>query len=131
MLEVFNKDELINGGYITMLMIRDYPQYFAAAFPPCAALRDDLITDSDIQKMKEVTIWFTAAKNDGIVPLDEYVVPTCKQLLAAEAKNVQFSFLMMYMIVRDFIRKKTKRCLDTMDTGLGYTLIDWLATQHK
>lgn len=32
-----------NGGYMTMLMIRDYPNYFAAAFPVCEGLNDRLI----------------------------------------------------------------------------------------
>lgn len=81
-----------NGGYMTMLMIRDYPDYFAAAFPTCEALRDSLITDGDIQKMKDIPIWFTAAKTDGVVMPAEYVIPTYKRLLAAGAQNVQFSF---------------------------------------
>jgi len=44
--EVFDTNRIYiggdsNGGYMTMLMIRDYPSYFAAAFPTCEALRDD------------------------------------------------------------------------------------------
>ncbi|MEK1829898.1 prolyl oligopeptidase family serine peptidase [Priestia megaterium] len=52
-----------NGGYMTMLMIRDYPKYFAAAFPVCEGLNDRLITNQDIEKMKETPIWFVAANN--------------------------------------------------------------------
>ncbi|MEY8352815.1 prolyl oligopeptidase family serine peptidase [Lachnospiraceae bacterium 54-53] len=80
-----------NGGYMTMLMIRDYPGYFAAAFPTCEALKDTLITDPEIQKMKEIPIWFVAAKTDTTVPVLEYVVPTYNRLLKAGAKHVYFS----------------------------------------
>ena len=80
-----------NGGYMTMLLIRDYPKEFAAAFPTCEALKDSLITDEDIEKMKTVPIWFTAAKTDEVVPPIEYVIPTYQRLVSAGA-NVQFSF---------------------------------------
>jgi predicted peptidase len=136
-----------NGGYMTMLMIRDYPDYFAAAFPTCEALRDDLIADSDIQKMKEVPIWFTAAKTDGVVPPAEYVVPTHKRLLAARAKNVQFSFFDDVHDRTGLYQKEDKtpfeynghwswiyvyknECISTID-GRQVTLMEWLAAQHK
>lgn len=80
-----------NGGYMTMLMIRDYPKYFAAAFPVCEALDDTLITEEDIQSMKDLPIWFTAAKTDTTVPVNKYVVPTYNRLIEAGAKDVQLS----------------------------------------
>ncbi|MGD8190891.1 prolyl oligopeptidase family serine peptidase [Brevibacillus ginsengisoli] len=80
-----------NGGYMTMLMIRDYPNYFAAALPTCEALKDTLIREEDIQKMKNIPIWFTAAKTDNVVPPNDYVVPTYNRLVKAGAKNVQLS----------------------------------------
>ena len=81
-----------NGGYMTMLMARDYTDYFAAAFPTCEALKDTLITDSDIQKMKKLPMWFTAAKTDTTVIPANYVIPTYNRLVQAGAKNVHFSF---------------------------------------
>lgn len=80
-----------NGGYMTMLMIRDYPNYFAAAFPTCEALKDTLISDADIQTMKNLPIWFTAAKTDPIVPPANFVIPTYDRLIQAGAQNVQIS----------------------------------------
>ncbi|MBD2866947.1 prolyl oligopeptidase family serine peptidase [Paenibacillus sp. IB182493] len=80
-----------NGGYMTMLMIRDYPGYFAAAFPTCEALKDTLITDADIERMKNLPIWFVAAKTDQLVPPAEYAVPTYERLVAAGAKDVHLS----------------------------------------
>ncbi|NRD78176.1 prolyl oligopeptidase family serine peptidase [Bacillus sp. BRMEA1] len=80
-----------NGGYMTMLMARDYTNYFAAAFPTCEALRDTLISDADIQKMKGLPLWFTAAKTDTTVPPVDYVVPTYNRLVQAGATNVHLS----------------------------------------
>nr|WP_263323717.1 prolyl oligopeptidase family serine peptidase [Neobacillus sp. Marseille-Q6967] len=80
-----------NGGYMTMLMIRDYPEYFAAAFPTCEALLDSLITDDQIQSMKNLPIWFVAAKTDTTVPVDKYVVPTYNRLIEAGGSNVHLS----------------------------------------
>ncbi|MDG5856148.1 prolyl oligopeptidase family serine peptidase [Clostridium beijerinckii] len=81
-----------NGGYMTMLMIRDYADYFAAAFPTCEALKDTLITDKDIEAFKKVPIWFTAAKTDTTVPPADYVVPTYDRLVQAGDTNVHFPF---------------------------------------
>ena len=69
-----------NGGYMTVLMIRDYPNYFAAAFPTCAALADSLLSDSDIQNLSKTPSWYIAAKTDTVVPPDDYVVPTVNRL---------------------------------------------------
>ncbi|WP_419871477.1 prolyl oligopeptidase family serine peptidase [Candidatus Pristimantibacillus sp. PTI5] len=80
-----------NGGYMTMLMIRDYPKYFAAAFPTCEALKDTLISDEEIRSLSNLPIWFIAAKTDKTVPPTEYVVPTYDRLVKAGAKNVHLS----------------------------------------
>lgn len=80
-----------NGGYMTMLMIRDYPGYFAAAFPVCEGLNDRLITDEDIQKMKQTPIWFVTAENDTTLPPALNTVPTYNRLIEAGAENVQLT----------------------------------------
>ncbi|CUH96027.1 hypothetical protein P22_2115 [Propionispora sp. 2/2-37] len=136
-----------NGGYMTMLMIRDYPDYFAAAFPTCEALKDSLIRDKDIAAMKKLPIWFTAAKTDQVVPPAEYVVPTYQRLLAAGAKNVHFSFFddvhdMTGLYKKDdgtpfeynghwsWIHVYNNTCASMID-GKLVTLMEWLAAQHK
>lgn len=80
-----------NGGYMTMLMVRDYTNYFAAAFPNCEALKDTLISTSDIEKFKSIPMWFVAAKTDTIVPVKDYVVPTYERLVKSGAENVHLS----------------------------------------
>lgn len=81
-----------NGGFMTMRMFLDHPDYFAAAFPVCEALYDETITDGQIEGIKDKPIWFTHAKNDPVVKPAETVEPTYKRLMAAGAKNAHFTF---------------------------------------
>ncbi len=81
-----------NGGFMTMRMFLDHPDYFAAAFPVCEALYDETITDEDIAGIKDKALWFTHAKNDPVVKPSETVEPTYKRLIAAGAKNVHFTY---------------------------------------
>ncbi|PLT31830.1 prolyl oligopeptidase family serine peptidase [Peribacillus deserti] len=80
-----------NGGYMTMLMIRDYPGYFAAAFPICEGLNDRLVTDADIQKIKETPTWFVTSKNDTTLPPKINTLPTYERLVKAGAKDVHLT----------------------------------------
>ncbi len=74
-----------NGGYMTMLMLRDYPGYFAAGIPTCEALDDVLITDADIDNLAKTPIWFVHAKSDTVVDPNTTVVPTYDRLVATGA----------------------------------------------
>jgi predicted peptidase len=136
-----------NGGYMTMLMARDYTDYFAAAFPTCEALKDTLIKDSDIEKMKNLPMWFTAAKTDTTVPINDYVVPTYNRLVKAGAKNVHLSLFenvvdttglykkadglpYEYMGHWSWIYVYNNQCTDTIN-GKNTTIMEWLASQAK
>ena len=73
-------------------MLVDWPELFAAAFPVCEALYDEVITEEQLAGIKDKPIWFTHAKNDPVVLPKETVVPTYQRLMAAGAKNVHFTF---------------------------------------
>jgi len=81
-----------NGGFMTMRMIVSYPEYFAAAYPVCEALYDEVISDQDIENIKNIPIWFTHASNDPVVKPLETVIPTYNRLIAAGAPNVHLSY---------------------------------------
>lgn len=136
-----------NGGYMTMLMIRDYPEYFAAAFPTCEGLADNLISDADIESFKKTPIWFTAAKTDTTLPPKDYVVPTFNRLQAAGAENVHFSFFDNVVDQTGLYKKAdgsayeypghwswiyvyNDKCVDNID-GKTVKLMDWLAAQKR
>jgi len=74
-----------NGGFMTMDMIMNYPDYFAAAFPICEAYLDSGITDAQLQGIKDLPVWFVYAKNDTTVDPTLYEIPTIERLEAIGA----------------------------------------------
>lgn len=74
-----------NGGYMTMDLILNYPDYFAAAFPICEAYLDAGITDAQLEGIKDLPVWFVYAENDTVVPPENYEIPTIQRLQALGA----------------------------------------------
>ncbi len=81
-----------NGGYMTMRLIIDYPDYFAAAFPICEAYQDSWITDEQIQSIKDIPMWFVHSKEDPTVDPLTTVVPTYERIKDAGAKDLHFTY---------------------------------------
>lgn len=81
-----------NGGFMTMRMLFDYPDFFAAAYPVCEAFFNEWITENDIVSIKDTPIWFTHTKNDPVVKPEVTVLPTYDRLLKAGAKNAHLSY---------------------------------------
>ena len=81
-----------NGGYMTMEMAVTYGNFFRAFYPCCEAYSDSFVTDEDIQKLKDLPMWFIHAANDTTVNANNFVIPTYQRLHAAGAKDLHFSF---------------------------------------
>lgn len=60
-----------NGGYMTVNMIVEYPDLFAAAYPVCEAYDAAWMTDEMTASIKNLPVWITAAKNDSTVVIFE------------------------------------------------------------
>ncbi len=143
-----------NGGYMTMRMIIDYPDYFAAAYPVCEALYDDCITDANIQSIKDLPIWFTHAANDPVVRPEMTVLPTYKRLKEAGGKNIHASYFdkvvdqsglfkddlgrpYEYLGHFSWVHTYNDFCTTDMDgtrvfhDGMPVSLWQWLGLQHK
>ncbi len=135
-----------NGGYMTMLLVRDNPGYFAAAFPTCEALADRLITEKDLKQIAKTPLWFTAAQTDEVVSPKDYVVPTVERLKKCGA-DVHFSFFdnvvdetgryqkadgtpYEYPGHWSWIYVYNDRC-ETIIDGRSVKLFDWLSEQHR
>ena len=135
-----------NGGYMTMILLRDYPDFFAAGFPTCEALRNDQITDSDIEKLAKTPIWFISAKTDTTVIPKDHVVPTFERLQKIGA-NVHFSFFDDVHDTSGLYKKEDGKpyeyyghwswiyvyndeCEEEID-GKKVKLMEWLANQKK
>lgn len=80
-----------NGGFMTVKMIIEYPQMFAAAYPVCEFFLEKNISDDDMAKIKDIPIWFTHAANDPIVNMSENSEALYHRLIKAGAANVHFT----------------------------------------
>ena len=105
-----------NGGYMTVNMLVNYPDYFAAAYPICEAYafyeyernedgtykagengvqatENRWMTDEKIEAIKDIPIWFVLAANDPVVGPTMYALPTYRALIQAGSEN---SWLSLY-----------------------------------
>lgn len=100
-----------NGGFMTLEMLINYPDYFAAGFPCCPAYAYNVyakdfrggyrtffmnqyiktnmvyLTEEKVKALLETPIWFMQALNDTIVPAFDYTLPVYRALLRAGADN--------------------------------------------
>ncbi len=81
-----------NGGYMSLKLILEHPDYFAAGYISALAYSNNYISDAQIQKIKNVPMWFVHSKDDNTTKPDETVVPLFDRLKKAGAKNVHFSY---------------------------------------
>ena len=124
-----------NGGYMTMNMLLENPNRYAAAFPVCEAYQDKWLRDEDIQILKNIPLWFVHAENDTLVDIYTTALATYERL-----KEVGHS---------DLHLSKYEKIIDP-DLGFEYmghfawvyslrnlckekevTLYEWVASHHK
>ncbi|ORX41911.1 hypothetical protein BCR36DRAFT_309443 [Piromyces finnis] len=80
-----------NGGYMTMDLMFEYGDYFAAFYPICEAYMNKNISDEMIEQVKDYNIWFLQAENDGTVDPLTTTIPSFYRLINAGAENVHFT----------------------------------------
>lgn len=81
-----------NGGYMSLKLILEHPDYFAAGYISALAYNNEFISDAQVQKIKNVPMWFVHAKDDMTTKPDETIVPLYKRLKEAGSKNVFFTY---------------------------------------
>lgn len=57
-----------NGGYMTVKLCIEYPDYFAAAYPVCQFFETRWQTQERINRLKDTPILLTHSRNDSTVP---------------------------------------------------------------
>ena len=63
-----------NGGYMTMNMMFEHGDYFAAYYPICEGYLNQCVSDEMIQQVKDYNIWFLQSEDDGTVNPTEYAL---------------------------------------------------------
>lgn len=136
-----------NGGYMTVQLIISYPEYFAAAWPVCAAYNRAWLTRANIEAIRATPIWLTHALNDNVVSHD-FSTWLYERLMAEGAGNVHYS---QFDAVRDlsgryfkadgispyeyyshfsWIHVLNNDCYSTVD-GSEISLFEWMAAQSR
>lgn len=80
-----------NGGYMTMEMMFNYGDYFAAYYPICEAYMNRNISDSKIDQIKDYNIWFIQSERDDTINSKESTIPTFYRTIANGASNTHFT----------------------------------------
>ena len=140
------------GGYMTMNMLIQCPELFAAGFPICEFYLDSKIIDSQIKSLAEKPLWFTYALNDESVNPEKNSIATIARLRDAEAKNLHVSEFRSVVDMSGQFLLKRDADKDDDEYGLPYeyeghaswiyvlndackdkdgTLFDWLSHQKR
>ena len=77
---------------MTMEMAVTYGDFFRAFYPCCEAYSDSFLTDDDVNKLKDLPMWFIHAANDTTVDPSSFVLPTYRRLMGAGAKDIHLSY---------------------------------------
>eukprot|EP00833_Pecoramyces_ruminatium_P013982 jgi/Orpsp1_1/1188014/evm.model.d7180000061822.1 len=80
-----------NGGYMTMDLIFEHGDYFAAYYPICEYYMDRNISDEMIDQAKDYNIWFLHSEDDTTVDPFSTSIPSYYRLINAGAKNVHYT----------------------------------------
>ena len=81
-----------NGGYMSLKLILEHPDYFAAGYISALAYSNEYITDDQVERIKNVPIWFVHSKDDTTTVPEQTVLPLYKRLIAAGAPNTHLSY---------------------------------------
>ena len=133
------------GGYMTVNMVLQCPELFAAAFAVCEAYPDERISTAQIDLLAEQNLWFAVALNDETVNPQKCTIATYERLKNAGAQNVH---LCTYSRVVDMHGFKDEDgepfeyeghyswvyvlddyCVSDSDKTLS--LFDWLSRQNR
>ena len=108
------------GGYMTMNMMIQFPDIFAAAFPTCEYYLDSKITDEQINSLAQKPMWFSYALNDETVKPEKNSIPTIKRLKAAGAKDIHVSEFRNVVDLSGIYLKNRNASKNDNDYGLPY-----------
>jgi predicted peptidase len=136
-----------NGGFMTQVLIMEYPHLFAAAFPVCSAAVDSKITDRQLRDIRLMPLWFVNAVSDPVVSAPGNSLATFDRLVKLGAPQVYYSYPRH---IQDKSGRYTKKdgspyeypghCswiyvynnwLTQCINGKEITLMEWLSQQRK
>ena len=91
-----------NGGYMSLKLVLEHPDFFAAAFPVALGYHAEFLSDAQIERIQSVPMWLVHSADDETLSVHETALPLYKRLLAAGAKSVHFSLYERVVDIRGF-----------------------------
>ncbi len=79
------------GGYMSINMLLQYPDYFAAAVVASEVYPDSKLTEADIEELSKNSIWFVHSADDEVAKIDKYDASTVRRLENAGAEDVHYT----------------------------------------
>ena len=80
-----------NGGYMTLKLLLENPDYFAAAYISSLAYYNEFVSEKQLLRLKNIPIWFVHAQDDKTTEADKTATPLYKRLKQIKSKNVHYS----------------------------------------
>jgi len=140
-----------NGGYMTAKLLLLHPGFFAAGLISSCSYRPANLTDEQIEKVKDIPIWFIQAADDRTTIPGETGLPFYKRLIDAGANNVHMSYYDHVVDITGFyggenyhypghwswVYLHANKCRNDFDgspvkiDGRPVTIMEWTAAQSK
>ncbi len=108
------------GGAMTMTMLFQHPELYAAAYPICPATQSASVSDEMIESIKNVPIWFIHSENDTTCDPLKTSKPLAQRLKEAGAEVHESYFSDVHDTTGRFFLDDNNQ-LTTVDTGKPYT----------
>ena len=128
-----------NGGYLTLRLAIDHPEWFAAAFPVCAAFEERWLTEAQARALAEMPLWLVHCAADPVVDARTTSLPVYDRLTRAGARDLHLSLYdeivdpeRGYRYMGHFAWVYALNNLCTADYGGRHvTLYEWCAAHRK
>lgn len=82
-----------NGGWLTVRLVLDRPDYYAAALAVAEPLNLDYVSDEELTGILDLPMWLVTAATDSVVDPDRFPVPLYARLRKLGAEQIHLSFL--------------------------------------
>lgn len=77
-----------NGGFMALRLAIDYPEAFSAVAPVAEAMQERFLTDEDLNKIKDIPMYFVYSTNDPVADPTLHEIPTLQRLVNLGASQL-------------------------------------------
>ena len=78
---------------MTVRLILDNPDYYAAALAVCEPIDLDHVSEEELSRIVDMPLWIVTAATDEVVPAEQFPLPLYNSLQRLGAENVHLSYL--------------------------------------